>query len=315
MAKDNLQKVSFTLPGVIGRGISAPTMMDNIHFVEESKQKAATHEWLYHCTTANALLSILNNREIWLSNLKVVNDQEEVEKIDLPEYEKRFFVGCFTYDPNIPDEHWDEYGTDKNGILWAVKSSFFKREVYLLDGQNKHMEGDLFRVHTDMHTAIQYCIEIQNNQNRLLNPYYMFGFGLYQIIYDDELKKTIHGDAVMHLAGGDVLGCSVSPDIPGIIKSTHGLCQRPGRESYRKDWTTEKEVRLKVSVQQLEEDINGNKEHDKMIHKFWFKRAAVPLSENALHCIKIRFSPNFDDKKAFLDELHSNFPDSKIKVF
>lgn len=315
MVENNLEEVSFTLPGLVGRGISAPTMMDNIRFVEESKRKAATHDWLYHCTTAEAFFSMIKSREMWLSNLKLVNDQEEVGRIDLPEYEKRYFVGCFTYDPDIPAEHWDEYGKRADGILWAVKRSYFKHEVYLMSSDNKHMESDLFQVHTNMEAAFKHSYELQQTKNKLSNPYYMLGYGFYQVVYDDELKKTIHGDSVMHLDGGDVKGSSVSPDIPGIIKSTHGLCQRFGREPYEKDWTTEKEVRLKVSVQQLSEEKNGNEQHDGMIQNIWFRKVAVPFANDAFQKVRIRLSPDFDDQEAFMNRLRQELPDSEIEVF
>ena len=315
MDEKNLQEISFTLPGLIGRGISAPTMIENLHFVQESKRLAASHDWLYHCTTSDALINMIKSKEMWLSNLKVVNDQEEVGRIDLPEYEKRYFVACFSYSPDVPPEHWDEYGNRTNGVLWAVKRSYFQHALFLLDAENKHMEPDIFHVYNDMQEATKHCVKLQNTQNRLSNPYYMFGFGFYQVIYDDNLKRTISGDSVIHLDGVDIPGRSVSPDIPGIVKSTHGLCQRFGREAYEKDWTTEKEVRLKVSVQQLSEEKNGNAIHDGMIHDLWFKRAAVPFANDAFQSIRIRFSPDFDEPEEFKRQLSALLPNTTIEIF
>lgn len=87
-----------------GKIISVGNVVENLHLIQKSKELAQTYEWLYHCTTALALKSILRNKEFWLSNTQLVNDKE-VERIDVPEYEKTYYVCCFSYDSEIPDEH------------------------------------------------------------------------------------------------------------------------------------------------------------------------------------------------------------------
>lgn len=69
----------------------------------------------------------------------------------------------------------------------------------------------------------------------------------------------------MNLGGDEIQGRILTPEIVGIIKSTHRICRRPGKTPYDKDWTTEKEVRLKVGVQQLNIFANGYEIHDGMI--------------------------------------------------
>ena len=91
-----------------------------------------------------------------MSNLKVVNDHEEVERIDIPKYENKYFVACFTYDSQIPPEHWDEYGIKSKGVLWTVQPSFFRKEIILLDDNNKHPNSEEFRVMEDFQTALSY---------------------------------------------------------------------------------------------------------------------------------------------------------------
>ncbi len=78
---------------------------DNINFVNQLKSEADSYEWLYHCTNSTAFLSILNNQEFWLTNIKCVNDKEEAERIDVEEYENSYYVACFTYENNISQEH------------------------------------------------------------------------------------------------------------------------------------------------------------------------------------------------------------------
>ena len=88
------------------------------------------------------------------------------------------------------------------------------------------------------------------------------------------------------------------------LAKTYGMCRRFGEESYDKDWTTEKEVRLKVGIQQLEIFANGYKIHDGQILKtVFFPKIAIPVSENAFDVVKIGFSPQFYARKEFLEEI------------
>ena len=88
-----------------------------------------------------------------------------------------------------------------------------------------------------------------------------------------------------------------------------------GEESYDKDWTTEKEVRLKVGIQQLEIFANGYKIHDGQILKtVFFLKIAIPVSENAFDVVKIGFSPQFYARKEFLEEIRQLLPESIINV-
>ncbi len=58
--------------------------------------------------------------------------------------------------------------------------------------------------------------------------------------------------------GKTYLGRSLTPSVAGIVKPTKGMCQRWEKEPYEKDWSTEKEVRLKVGIQQLDIFKNGH---------------------------------------------------------
>ena len=50
----------------VGKTLSAPHDFDTRQLINESKENAKTHEWLYHCTTTDGLLGILRSKEFWL---------------------------------------------------------------------------------------------------------------------------------------------------------------------------------------------------------------------------------------------------------
>lgn len=308
------KSIQISLQDFIGASINAPTLIQNAEFVRKSKEAAGNFEWLYHCTNRGAFLNMLRSREMWLSNLKYVNDKEEAQRIEIPSYESRYFIGCFTYEPNVPEEHWNEYASIEDGIIWAVKTSYFKKQAVLMTTTNEHMTEDFYSVCKNRESAIKKKIELQERGQRS-NPYFMDGYGFYKVIYDDALKASIMGESVLSFGSQTINGVSFSPDIPGIIKSTHGMCIRDGKEPYEKDWASEKEVRLKCSIQQLDSEKNGNEFHDSMICDCWFARIAVPFTIEAFKNIRIRLSPKFADTDTFFKELRDILPEADVEVF
>lgn len=293
-----------------GKTISTENAIDNMHFVEDSKKRAEGYDWLYHCTKADSLLGILKSREFWLSNLKIVNDKEETDRIDVPEYEKTFYVGSFTYDPNIPEEHWKEYGD----VLIGVRREWFLRKATFMCGSNQKCHEDFFTIHDKYDDALNEKIEREQG-GRLCNPFYINEFEFYQVLYDDDLVKTIVGKSTINLDGVIVPGISLTPSVAGIIKKIHGPCCREGREPYDKDWKSEKEVRLKVGIQQLSIKKNGYEIHDGMIMDQCFSpKIAVPISDDAFDTLKIGFNSLFTRKTELLREIQTQYPDMKLEM-
>ena len=91
-------------------------------------------------------------------------------------------------------------------------------------------------------------------------------------------------------------------------KKTSGLCERFGRDPYPKDWSSEKEIRLKIGIWQ---GAHVDKKLD-----FFFPKIAVKLSPDAFDAFDIRFSPDFDDERkiTYLEELCTLLPDSEINI-
>lgn len=311
-SQTEIGKVRSSKKSFEGSEIFVDNMLKNLQFIHESRERAKTHEWLYHCTTAAALESILKNREFWLSNLKCVNDVKEAERIEIPEYENKYYVCCFTYDSQIPDDHWEEYGSEFDGVLIGIKTDWFLREATFMCGDNSKCNDEFTTIMKDYDEALK-IKSGEQNKGRITNPFYINAFDFYQITYDDELVKNISG--IGYIGENGAKGRTLTPEIAGIIKSTHGICRRFGKEPYEKNWTTEKEVRLKVGIQQLEIFTNGYEIHDGMIMKtVYFPKIAVPVSDKAFDVVKIGFAPKFGDKKGFLEKIKKIMPESVIEV-
>lgn len=303
MTEEYLKKLWQELKKIEGATISLGN--DNLSFAREAKNNAKKFDLLYHCCSMEALLSIIKHKEFWLSNLTCVNDKEECEKVDVSEYKNSFFVGCFTFDDNVPDEHWKEYGTYDNGVLFSVKQDWFKKSAVFMTMTNQKLEDDY--IFTSQQKAMENKIQEQQINNRITHPFFIFDFDFYQVIYDDNLVKNISGECEMTINDKVYKGRSLVPYVAGIIKSTSGLCCRWGSEPYKKDWTTEKEVRLKVGINNTFNNMNSLP---------IFPKIAVSLNDEAFEEFKIRFSPNVSQnrKDDFITELKTLLPISKIDI-
>lgn len=291
---------------IIGSKISAADALNNLEFVRKSKDEAKKYEWLYHCTSVEALISVIENREMWLSNLKVVNDKEEVGRIDVEEYEKAYYVACFTYDSDITDEHWREYGQSENKVLFGVKTSWFKKKLSFLDTNHTKIDDNCFKICNSFDEAIDYQVKSIKNGKNVPPPYYVIDYGFYKVIYDDVLKKNIKSKATWMIDGVHLEEAAIVPTIPGIIKSTHGICIRNGKDEYDKDWTSEKEVRLKIGV-------NTNNKQIKDIGVF-YRQMAIQLSDIAFSELPIKFSPDMklEQREKSLKRIKSTLPGANV---
>ena len=62
---------------LVGAKVESSKLSENNRFIYESKEAAKSHEWLYQCTTMEALKSILKSKEI-VSSFKEENDYYRV---------------------------------------------------------------------------------------------------------------------------------------------------------------------------------------------------------------------------------------------
>ena len=303
-----------TIPPIL---VSSDNALSNLHFIEESHQRAMQHEWLYHCTTDAVFLNILNTREFWLSTLKQVNDKEEFHRIDVPHYENTYYICSFTYSPNIPQEHWNEYGNNENGVLIGVKQDWFTQATAFMNSDNIKCPSTPFTIYASYNEAFKAKIVSESqSERRVLNPFYISEFGFYQVVYDDNLKKTISGTGNISSNDNTFPIKILTPKIAGIVKSTKGPCSRRDREPYEKSWESEKEVRLKVQVLQLDNIPIDNPFHNETImYEAFFPKLSVALSEDAFDTIRIKFSPGYKHPEKFISQLKELSPLSYIERF
>lgn len=309
MKANQIEQVWKNIKQLEGKTFSLPDDFDAKRFACESKRKAESHEWLYHCSNASGVLGILQSREIWLTNLKNVNDSEEAERIDASSYEKSYYVGCFTYNQEISEAHWAEYGNMNNGVLIGIKQNWIeKRPVFMTKARQKCGE-ETMRIFKNCKDAIDYKIDCETKGKGQVDPYYIFDFGFYQVIYDDELKKNILGKCILDFNGNLISGMSISQTVAGIIKSCKGWCKREGVPGYEKNWEDEKEVRLKIGVHRLSTDLGT---YDPKIP--YFRYLSIPFLDEAFDIIRIGFSPQFAGRSTFLEEIRKICPNSIIEI-
>lgn len=167
-----------------GSVITIPRLNEYRDIIRKSKAAAKEYQYLYHCTSIEGLKGMLNSNSFWLSNLQCVNDKEEANRIGLPEYEKEYYVGCFTYEDNVPRSHWLEYGNLSDGVLFSVKRDWFNfAESRFLDDSNNIVEMIKF---TEKREALKHIIG---------SYIYIDRVDFYKIIYDNDLILDMKTEA------------------------------------------------------------------------------------------------------------------------
>ena len=298
----------------IGKTVSINNLHNHLDLIDNARNEAKKHDWLHHCTNRQAFLSIIKNNELWLSNLKCVNDREEAQRINAPEFENCYYVGSFTYDKDISNEHWKEYGTLEDGILFGFKRNWVKREATFLDIHNQKVNAAHEKIYSDQQSALEQKIADQNTRHIITNPFYIFDHDFYQILYDNHLKNAMSGQCSFKQNGKNHCGRALFPELAGIIKSKKGTCQREGKDKYKKSWEAEKEVRLKVGIQQVIYTQNAHSCYGSIVSPTYFPKIAVPLTPDAWDTLLLKFSPQFNDKEEYINNIRDLLPDSQIQL-
>lgn len=263
-------------------------MSEKIDFYKSAKTAADQYEKIYHCTNAEAFVSIIKNKEFWLSNLSEVNDSDETKKIDDSRFKDKIFVDCFTYEDNIHHEHWKEYGAD--GVLFSVKKKWFEKK------NAEGIEAGRTQIYSSRELAFKKAKSDWEKGLTYIPRFYIVGFSFLKVFYDDSL-------VIKMKEANSYYAVTFSP-IAGILKNVKGLCERNGKPKYIKDWSDEKEIRLRVII------ISDTGE-DKILP---FKKIAVKLTDDCFDELEIRFSPFLSPgkKEKIKKEVEVLLPNSKL---
>jgi hypothetical protein len=285
---------------------------DVLSLIQKSKKEAREHQTLFHCTSTAAFLNIVKTREFWLRNLKCVNDQEEAESIILPQYMAWFFVASFTENDNVDSEHWKEYASIDDGVLFSISPTWFYRNATFMTDDNHKIQTPIYRGIDESREEFYRCARYMPTKE--ITVYGLQDFGFYKIIYQNKRTTLIEQDGYFTSQDEKTLripGSIIVPNIAGIIKMQSGVCHRQGREDYIKNWVSENEVRLKIRVQKIMSDVGIVP-----LPEVWFSKAAVKLTKDAFDVCWLRFSPSYseDKKRTTLLELKQISPYTDFRI-
>jgi len=270
--------------------------------IRKSKDGAMKCDKLYHCAPAMALESIIKNKEFWLSNLADVNDNKEAERIDIPEYEKSYYVASFTRNNNVSEDNWCEYGKGDISVLFSVKKDWFKKSATFMTLNNQKIIGH-DRIYSSFGSAHNERIDKFKKGDQA--PLF---YDFFAVIYDDELNTTMQTSGIWNNAHRGYPANYINSALSGIIKKTKGECKRSGKEPYEKIWKNEKEVRLKLCIKRMGKDN---------LFGVYYPKIAVPLNDLAFMDFDIRFNPKFpaSERTEYINKLYTMLPrGSKITV-
>ncbi|MDU0111472.1 hypothetical protein RT723_00250 [Psychrosphaera aquimarina] len=83
-------------------------------------------EYLYHYTNIESLAHILKSQQIRFSRLDLVDDMTEGQSNDAVDWQKYFFISCWTDDPVESIPLWHMYTKEMSGVRLKLPTSMFK---------------------------------------------------------------------------------------------------------------------------------------------------------------------------------------------
>ncbi|RPF47330.1 DUF2971 family protein [Hydrogenoanaerobacterium saccharovorans] len=100
----------------------------------EMKRKAKDHNKYLHYTNLDSLAKILANKTFRLSELKLVNDPIESERVDSL-YKNKIFTLCFCHEQNESIPMWKIYASNQNGVALLFENLDFLEQIsnYILN--------------------------------------------------------------------------------------------------------------------------------------------------------------------------------------
>jgi hypothetical protein len=259
----------------------------DLSIYQQCHEKAKSHIYLYHYTSFEALLSIIDNRKIRLSNLSLLNDPLEYERLSIePMEQNRIYVCCFNHFSKERLPLWKMYADGPYGI----RIGFPRRSAQFFENILNYECG-----------SVDHIIFLNDDNPR--RKWKLAYASLVDVIYDDDfqnyikLKKIYPIDELPELQRAEAIG-----------------------HLKKECWEFEEETRIIVG---LKPDRDLGNWIDKEACEY-IRYAAPPykfvyckIPEEALLDIRIMFNPQSSDSlmEMMKNELRRSIPGFKDENF
>jgi len=141
--------------------------MTNHELSKHLKDNAIEHSYLYHYTTIETLLRIIESKSFRFSRVDKVNDPVEEERASRTEND--YYICCFTHNVRESITLWHMYANSDKGVRIGVKNiDFFTGDAFYYDGSNKVFFHDEIISSDNNHQKI---IRLNNGYVQLDGPY------------------------------------------------------------------------------------------------------------------------------------------------
>lgn len=173
------------------------------------KNSANSYRMLYHYTSLEALLHIINSREFRLSHISLLNDPLEYERLD-PFIRDKIFVACFNHIRQDAIPLWEMYANGPYGLRIAIPQKYL----------------------SFFHDPMQYAVEIDGKHRSLkfVDNWSIWDTSILNVIYDNNFGKYHYNPKYLGDDGPD----TPQPNAVGHLK--------------KKCWQFEKETRVRVGL-------------------------------------------------------------------
>ena len=270
-------------------------------------------KYLYHYTSIDAFVQILEGQSFKFNNLSKCDDLEEEYSNDLGKIGRLIYVSCWTEEEKESIPMWSQYSGNMRGVRIGMKELPFHMQETILDGKKSIMNTDL---------------DEYNKKNQMM-------FAVTQpetiiIEYTDE-ARLLYPDIISEPTKGALKRFANGSDMPG----NYAIDLNYIGKYKRKCWEFQKEVRYKVfgTPMGLEELKDINKANPFGAHREYIRRVIddqypVPydsiflgLTDDAISSMEIVFGPRMTKSdeillQGFLESknLGNNWRKSSLKI-
>ena len=239
----------------------------NKNYYLPSATKAKKHRVLYHYTSFESLLKIIDSGELRFTILSALNDPLEYKRLK----EDRIYVACFNYHDKDTIPLWKMYADGPYGIRIGFTRKYLSFFEYHQNSTATNPSANLlnFRLGDK---------DIQHNSNdpHPNRAWKVFDVSLLDVIYDDNLEKYMYQRDVYQETNMPLIDF---PDVKGYLK--------------KECWKFESETRIRVA---LSPHKDSGVWLDERTNKFVYadppyKYIYCKMPDLTLQNMKVMFSP------------------------